>query len=86
MVPDTDQQPALRRGNGFVELSQQPLTNVRTSVSGDSSIMVVIEHPRQARVYQVSNDPVQLTRNISFLVTKASAAAARFASGGVAGN
>ncbi len=64
---------------------ESPLTMVSTSVSGDSAIMIVIEHAGQARVYQVSNDPVQLTRNIGFLVSKASAAVARFGAAGATG-
>lgn len=64
-------------------VSVETLTDVKVGVSGDSSIMAVMEHPGQVRVYQVSMDPTQITRNVAMIVSKATAAAARFASGGV---
>ena len=56
----------------------EPITSAKVGVSGDSSIMVVMEHPGQVGVYQVSNDPTQITQNIALLVSKATAAAAKF--------
>jgi hypothetical protein len=64
-------------------VSFQALTAVTVGVSGDSSLMLVMEHPGQVRVYQVSNDPTQLTRNIALLISKATSAAAKFATGGI---
>jgi hypothetical protein len=60
-------------------LSREPITRASLGVSGDSAVMVVAEHPGQMRVYQISNDPTQLARNVSLLVGKAAAAAAKFA-------
>lgn len=65
------------------KLNKHPLTQVSVGVTGDSSIMVVMEHFGQFRVYQISNDPTQITRNIALVVSKATAAVARFAGGGL---
>lgn len=64
--------------------SAEPLTLVKVDVTGDSSIMLVMEHPGQFRVYQVSNDPTQITRNIALVVSKATGAVAKFAGVGLA--
>jgi hypothetical protein len=55
------------------------LTKATFGASGDSAVMMVMEHPGQIRVYQVSNDPTQVTRNVGLLVSKATQAAAKFA-------
>lgn len=60
-------------------LSVELLTKAEVEVSGDSSIMLVMEHPGQYRIYQISNDPTQIARNIALVVSKATAAMARFA-------
>jgi hypothetical protein len=60
-------------------LSVELLTQADVEVTGDSSIMLVMEHPGQYRVYQISNDPTQIARNIALVVSKATAAMARFA-------
>ena len=64
--------------------SLETLTDAKVGVSGDSAIMLVMEHPGQVRVYQVSMDPTQITRNIGMLISKATAATAKYMSGGVA--
>lgn len=64
--------------------SLEPMTETWVGVSGDSAIMVVMEHPGQARVFQVSNDPAQITRNIGLLISKATSAAAKYTSDGLA--
>jgi hypothetical protein len=63
--------------------SLEPITEVKVGASGDSAVMIVMEHPAQVRVYQVSNDPAQLTRNIGLLINKATGAAAKYLSAGV---
>lgn len=59
------------------------ITSATVDSVGDVSIMIVLEDPAQARVYQVSNDPSQIARNVSMLVTKASLAMSRFATVGL---
>ncbi|MBN1343843.1 MAG: hypothetical protein JXQ73_14260 [Phycisphaerae bacterium] len=59
-------------------LGLEPITKVSLGASGDSALMVVMEHPGQARIYQISNDPTVLARNVAMLVSKATAAAAKF--------
>ncbi len=63
----------------YQNTSQETLTDARVAVSGDSAIMLVMESPGQVRVHQVSMDPTQITRNIGLLVSKATAAAAKYA-------
>lgn len=65
-----------------IKTSSEPITKVSIGVTGDSSIMLVVEHPGQIRVYQVSNDPTTIVRNIALLVSKATAAAAKFLASG----
>lgn len=62
--------------------SLETITEAKVSASGDSAAMLVMEHPGQIRVYQVSNDPAQLTRNIGMLVNKATGAAAKYLTAG----
>jgi hypothetical protein len=60
----------------------EPFTSAKVGVTGDSSVMIVMEHLGQVRVYQVSNDPSQITRNIALIVSKASGAVAKFSAVG----
>lgn len=64
-------------------LTTEPLTEASVAASGDSAIMLVMENPGQVRVYQVSMDPTQITRNIGLIVSKATAAAAKYAGAGL---
>jgi len=61
--------------------SLETITEAHVGVTGDSAIMLVMESPGQVRVYQVSNDPTQVTRNIGLLISKATAAAAKYMTG-----
>ncbi len=72
------------RNDAWQNVSARPFTFAFSGVSGDSSIMFVFEHPGQIRVYQVSMDPTQITRNIGLLLSKATAAAAKYMTGGLA--
>lgn len=63
--------------------SLETITEAKVGVSGDSAIMLVVESPGQVRVYQVSMDPTQITRNIGLLISKATAAGMKFLSGGI---
>ncbi len=67
----------------YQKTSLEPMTEACVGVSGDSAIMLVMESPGQVRVYQVSLDPTQITRNIGLLVSKATGAAAKYAAGGL---
>ncbi len=84
VYPINPSDPAYELVLGRSRLSSQPLTQVSVGASGDSAVMLVMEHPGQVRVYQVSNDPAQLTRNIGLLINKATNAAAKYMSAGVA--
>lgn len=64
-----------------VVLSNDPLTTVDVNAAGDSSILVVLEQPAQARLFQVTADPTQVARNLGMIMNKASGAALRFLSG-----
>jgi len=60
-----------------------PLTSVSVAVTGDSGFMIVQESPGQMRLYELTNDPIALTRNVSFIVDKVLQAAVKFSSPGV---
>ena len=62
--------------------SLETITEAHVAVSGDSAIMLVMEHPGQIRVFQVTMDPTQITRNIGMLISKATTATAKFMSSG----
>ena len=66
------------------DVSAESLTKASAGVTGDSAIMFVMEHPGQVRMFQVSLDPTQITSNIGMLISKASAAGAKYMSGGLA--
>ncbi len=67
-----------------IKLSEEPITGPSTQGLGDLSVMIVQEKPGQFRLYQISNDPTQLLKNVALLVNKATAAAAKYFSGGLA--
>lgn len=58
------------------------MSSAEAHVAGDSGIMLVLEHAGQVRVYQVSSNPEQLVRNIGLIVSKATAAVAKYAAVG----
>jgi hypothetical protein len=60
------------------KLSVRPITRATVGVTGDSAVMMVLEHPGQVRTFQISMDPAQIARNIASIVSKATAAAAKF--------
>jgi len=64
---------------GGAQISKEPITEARIDAIGESALMIVLEHAGQVRVYQVSNDPTRITRNVAMLVDKATAAVAKFA-------
>ena len=66
------------------DLSAETLSMATAGVTGDSAIMFVMESPGQVRVYQLSMDPTQITRNIGLLVSKATGAVAKYMSAGIA--
>ena len=55
-------------------VARRPFSSAKAGAMGDASLMLVMESPGQVRVYQVSNDPTQLTQNIALIVQKATAA------------
>ena len=55
-----------------------PLTAVSVAATGDSGFMVVQESPGQMRLYELTNDPIALTRNVSFIIDKVLQAAVKF--------
>lgn len=57
-----------------------PLTSVTVRATGDSGIMVVQESPGQMRLYQLTNDPISLMRNVGFILDKVLQAAVKFGS------
>jgi len=57
-----------------------PLTMVSVRATGDSGFMIVQESPGQMRLYELTNDPVALTRNVSFIIDKVLQAAVKFSS------
>ena len=65
------------------EFGVEPITQATVGVTGDSALMIVLEHPGQVRVYQLSMDPTQIVRNIALIVSKAVQAAAKFAPLGI---
>lgn len=66
---------------GFSNVSYEKLSEAQVDVAGDSSVMLVMEQPGQVRVYQVSNDPTQLARNVAGIVSKAASAVAKYTTG-----
>lgn len=78
--------PAYRKilGPDTAQLSLDAITSDNVTALGDSSVMIVQETPGQFRVYQISNDPTQIMRNVALLVSKALAAASKYFSGGLA--
>ncbi|MCH8854281.1 MAG: hypothetical protein IID41_16760 [Planctomycetes bacterium] len=60
------------------------MSSAEARVTGDSGIMLVLEHAGQVRVYQVSSNPEQLVRNIGLIVSKSTAAVAKYATVGTA--
>lgn len=65
------------------KVSTSPVSLVQVDASGDSSIMVIAESPGQYRLYQLTNDPTQLARNIALIVQKITVAALKFATAGL---
>lgn len=65
-------------------LSQEAISKSSSTIAGDAQVIIVQESPAQFRTYQISNDPTTLMKNISLLVAKATAAAAKYLSGGIA--
>jgi hypothetical protein len=65
-------------------LSQDAISKSSSSIAGDAQVIIVQESPAQFRTYQISSDPTTLMKNISLLVAKATAAAAKYLSGGIA--
>lgn len=55
-----------------------PLTSVDVRATGDTGIMIVQESPGQLRLYQLTNDPITLMRNASFILDKVMQAAVKF--------
>lgn len=55
-----------------------PLTAVKVAATGDSGFMIVQESPGQMRLYELTNDPIALTRNVSFIIDKVLQAAVKF--------
>lgn len=55
-----------------------PLTAVSVAATGDSGFMIVQESPGQMRLYELTNDPIALTRNVSFIIDKVLQAAVKF--------
>jgi len=55
-----------------------PLTAVTVAATGDSGFMIVQESPGQMRLYELTNDPIALTRNVSFIIDKVLQAAVKF--------
>lgn len=74
----TPSDPAYEEILNSAKFSKRPITSATVNVSGNSSIMLVMEHPGQFRIYQISNDPTQLAKNVAFIVSKAAEGAARF--------
>ena len=66
------------------KLSQDAISKSSSTISGDAQVIIVQESPAQFRTYQISNDPTTLMKNIAMLVAKATAAAAKYLSGGIA--
>jgi len=66
------------------DVSAETFSMASAGVTGDSAIMFVMESAGQVRVYQVSMDPTQITRNIGLLVSKATGAVAKYMSASVA--
>ena len=79
---DPDYQTILN--SGFAHLSSEPITEASSTITGSSQTIIVQESPVQFRTYQISNDPTALVKSISLLVSKATAAAAKYMSGGIA--
>ncbi len=55
-----------------------PLTAVSVAATGDSGFMIVQESPGQMRLYELTNDPIALTRNVSFILDKVMQSAVKF--------
>lgn len=55
-----------------------PLTAVKVAATGDSGFMIVQESPGQMRLYELTNDPIALTRNVSFILDKVMQSAVKF--------
>ncbi len=66
-----------------VPLSHDSFSKLKATTTGDATVIIVQESPTEFRLYQISNDPTTLMKNISLLVAKATAAAAKYLSGGI---
>jgi len=57
------------------------VTSVEVRADGDTGVMVVQESPGQMRLYQLTNDPLTMMRNISLILDKVMQAAVKFGGG-----
>lgn len=81
---DPAYQEVFKPGLSRASISWRTLTQATAMAVGDSSLMLVMESPGQVRTHQVSNDPTQLLRNVALIIGKATGAASKFLSGGLA--